>query len=108
VSEDVWSDSWEVVSVCPNVIHNPVYFCLQPVPAQRVPLLVAVNNTKLHPVLAPRRQMCYIDNRKRKNNRPQGVGQITQIEIPPSLPPSIQGWFFYAHFWDLENATYDY
>ena len=30
---------------------------------------------------------------------------ITKIEIPPSQRPSIQGWFFYAHFWDLKNAT---
>ena len=26
---------------------------------------------------------------------------IVKIETPPSLPPSIQGWFFYARFRDF-------
>ena len=47
--------------------------------------------------------MCYIDSRKGENNRPQGVDQITQIEIPPSLPAKYTRVVFLCPFLGLRK-----
>ena len=44
--------------------------------------------------------------RHKRNNRPQGVGLIAKIEIPPSNLPSLQGWFFYVRFRDFKEKRY--
>ena len=42
------------------------------------------------------KEVCYIKDRK--NNRPQGVGQIFEVEKPTlSTRQSFKGGFFYVH-----------